>query len=57
MLRRETTDVILIGNLLIESRKHLEHGEWQVWLAENFDLSYRTAVNYCDAAEFVERRK
>jgi hypothetical protein len=56
VLRRETTDVILIGNLLIESRKHLEHGEWQDWLAENFDLSYRTAVNYCDAAEYVERK-
>jgi hypothetical protein len=29
MLRRATRDVILIGKLLIESRKHLEHGEWQ----------------------------
>jgi hypothetical protein len=57
MLRRETTDVILAGNLLIESRKHLEHGEWQPWLAENFDLSYRTAVNYVDAAEYAARKQ
>ena len=53
MLRRETTDVILAGNLLIESRKHLEHGEWQPWLVENFDLSLRTAQNYVAAAEYV----
>ena len=37
-LRRETTNIIEIGNLLIESRKHLDHGEWQPWLAEHFDL-------------------
>jgi hypothetical protein len=56
MLRRATRDVITIGNLLIESRKHLEHGEWQDWLQDHFDLSYRTAVNYCDAAEYVARK-
>ena len=33
-----------------------EHGEWQPWLAENFDLSYRTAVRYISAAEYVERK-
>ena len=55
-MRRETTDVVLAGKLLIESRKHLKHGEWQPWLAENFDLSYRTAVNYCDAAEYAEQK-
>jgi hypothetical protein len=56
MLRRQTTDVVLAGNLLIESRKHLAHGEWQPWLAENFDLSYRTALNYVDAAEYVAQK-
>jgi hypothetical protein len=35
----------------------LEHGEWQAWLAENFDLSLRTAQNYCAAAEYVARAK
>ena len=48
-------NVIEIGNLLIESRKHLDHGEWQPWLVENFDLSLRTAQNYCAAAEYVAR--
>jgi Protein of unknown function (DUF3102) len=56
MLRRATKDVIVIGKLLIESRKHLEHGEWQDWLQGHFDLSYRTAVNYCEAAEYVARK-
>jgi hypothetical protein len=54
-LRRETTNVIELGKLLIESRKHLDHGEWQVWLAENFDLSYRTALRYVSAAEYVAK--
>jgi hypothetical protein len=52
-LRRETKNIIEIGKLLIESRKRLEHGEWQAWLAENFDLGYRTAINYVNAAEYV----
>jgi hypothetical protein len=56
-LRRETKNVIEIGKLLIESREHLEHGEWQPWLAENFDLSLRTAQNYFAAAEYVARVK
>jgi hypothetical protein len=57
VLRRETTDIILIGNLLIEARRHLDHGEWQPYLAENFDLSIRTAQNYFAAAEYVGRKK
>jgi hypothetical protein len=52
-LKCETTNIIEIGNLLIESRKHLEHGDWQEWLAKNFDLSYRTARRYESAAEYV----
>jgi Protein of unknown function (DUF3102) len=55
-LRRETKNIIEIGKILIEIRdKHLEHGEWQPWITENFDLSLRTAQNYCAAAEYVER--
>ena len=55
-LKQATKDVIEIGILLIESRYQLEHGEWQSWLAKNFDLTYRTALNYCKAAEYVERK-
>jgi DUF3102 family protein len=56
-LRRATKDIILIGNLLTQSRKHMEYGEWQPWLAENFDLSLRTAQNYFAAAAYVERKR
>ena len=54
-LQRETTSIIEIGNLLIESRKLLanEHGEWLPWLAKNFDLSERTARRYTDAAAYA----
>jgi hypothetical protein len=57
-LRRDTTNVILIGRLLLEIREELEleHGEWQDWLTEHFDLSYRTAAYYCAAAEYVARK-
>jgi hypothetical protein len=57
ILRHETTDIILIGDLLSEAREHLDHGEWQPYLAENFDLSVRTAQNYFAAAEYVARKK
>jgi hypothetical protein len=55
VLRRQTSDVILLGNLLIKSRKYLEHGDWQDWLVTNFEFSYQSALNYVSAAEYVER--
>jgi hypothetical protein len=54
-LRGQTKSIIEIGKLLIESQKHLEHGEWQDWLVENFDLSYRTARRYVVAAEYAAK--
>jgi hypothetical protein len=61
MLRRDTTSVIEKGKLLLRSRELLadEHGEWMSWLEKNkkhFDMSYRTAINYCHAAEYVARK-
>jgi DUF3102 family protein len=56
LLRGETKNIIEIGKLLIESREHLEHGEWLPWLAENFALSDRTALNYMNAAAYVARK-
>jgi hypothetical protein len=52
-LGRETTNIIEIGKLLIESRKHLDHGEWLPWLEKNFDLSERTAQRYVATAEYI----
>jgi hypothetical protein len=58
MLRRDTTSVIEKGKLLLRSRESLadEHGQWMPWLAENFDMSYRSAINYCNVAEYVARK-
>jgi hypothetical protein len=58
MLRRDTISIIEKGRLLLRSRELLadEHGQWMPWLAENFDMSYRTAMHYCSAAEYVARK-
>jgi hypothetical protein len=58
ILRRRTSDIVKVGNLLIKARKLFanEHGEWLAWLAENFDLSPRTAQRYVAAAEYVQKR-
>jgi hypothetical protein len=50
-LRNENAAITRIGNLLRESRSHLDHGDWMSWLEDNFDLSYRTAIRYIRAAE------
>src|SRR5262245_27400621 len=55
-LQRQTKNIIEIGDLLIKSREHLDHGEWQRWLAENFDLSYRSALRYEATAKYVARK-
>lgn len=58
LLRRDTISIIEKGKLLLRSRELLadERGQWMPWLAENFDMSYRSAINYCNAAEYVARK-
>ena len=59
VLRQDTTSIIEKGKLLLRSRALLadEHGQWMPWLAENFDMSYVSALNYCKAAEYVARTR
>ena len=40
-----------IGNLLIEAKEQVQHGDWQNWLEDNFNLKYRSAKNFMDIAE------
>jgi hypothetical protein len=54
-LQKESAGIIESGELMIESRQHLDHGQWMPWLAENFDLSYRTATRYIGVAEYVAK--
>jgi hypothetical protein len=53
-LRSETKNIIALGKILIESKDELKHGHWKDWLEKNFDLSYRTAINYISATRYVE---
>jgi hypothetical protein len=59
MLRRDTASVIEKGKLLLRSRELLadQHGQWMAWLDDNFDMSYRSAINYCNTAEYVARKR
>ena len=54
-LKRETTDIIGIGNLLVEAKDHLKHGKWLPWLKKEFSLSDRSARNYMQAAKFAAK--
>ena len=56
LLEHETASFIEIGETLIEIQEQLEPGKSQAWLAENFDLSYRTALRYVTAAAYVGRK-
>jgi hypothetical protein len=55
-LRSETVCVIKSGELLIEAKAQIKHGEWLPWLAHNFDLSERTARKYMAAAQYASNR-
>jgi hypothetical protein len=52
-LRAETVSIVQSGNLLIEAKAQIAHGDWLPWLENNFDLTDRTARNYMRAAEFA----
>jgi hypothetical protein len=54
-LKREGSNVTAIGTLLTEAQEQLRHGEWLVWLGENFGGSISTAANYIDARRFVKK--
>jgi Protein of unknown function (DUF3102) len=53
--KRERTDIIAIGALLIEAQAQLEHGAWLPWLRANFGSSTHTAENYMAAARFAAK--
>ena len=55
VMKREATDIIAIGDLLLEARGAIGNGDWRAWLAVNFGSSSRTADNYMDAARLAER--
>jgi Protein of unknown function (DUF3102) len=55
VMKREAADIIEIGDLLLEAKDQLEHGEWLPWLKTNFGPSTTTAENYMAAARFAAK--
>jgi Protein of unknown function (DUF3102) len=52
-LKRETTDIIRIGALLVEAKTQLPHGKWLSWVIEHFPLSKSTVANYVNVYNFA----
>ena len=44
-------NAIEIGKRLILAKAKLSHGEWQSWLQDNFNLSYKMAAKFMKVAE------
>ena len=43
--------IIEVGKRLIQAKELVPHGEWQKWLKDNFNLSYRMAAKFIQIAE------
>lgn len=44
------------GEMLLEAKEQVEHGEWKAWVERNFDLSYATAARYMSFAKVSEKK-
>jgi Protein of unknown function (DUF3102) len=53
VLKREAADIIRAGQLLIEAKAQIPHGEWAAWLDQRFSLSDRSAQRYMAAYRFA----
>jgi hypothetical protein len=50
-LRKSVTNGIAAGELLIEAKAQLQHGQWLPWLRDNVNISERTAQLYMRLAK------
>lgn len=46
LMKRAASDIIEIGQKLIEVKERLGHGDWEPWLKTEFDWSYPTAARF-----------
>src|SRR3954451_3562042 len=53
--RAERTNVIDIGDLLLEAKAQCEHGQWLAWLSAEFTWSEDTAARYMKVATLAAR--
>ena len=49
-LYKTSDNIIQIGNLLLEAKKQVPHGEWGDWLISNIDFSQNTANRFMRCA-------
>jgi hypothetical protein len=53
--RNDIGNIIKRGDLLLEAKDQLEHGQWLPWLEKNFDMEERTAQRAMAAAKFAAK--
>lgn len=46
-----TQNIVEIGQLLIQAKKRVSHGEWEEWLSVNVKFTLRTANRFMQCAE------
>ena len=44
------------GEMLLEAKAQIEHGQWQAWVRRNFTLSMDTAKNYMKLARVTSEK-
>jgi hypothetical protein len=49
-LRASLHHAVLVGQLLIEAKRQIEHGNWGQWVGANCHFSEKTAQNYMRVA-------
>ena len=50
-LGQTAQNIIEVGKRLAQAKELVPHGEWQHWLQDNFQLSYRTAAKFMQCTE------
>ena len=45
------------GEMLLEAKEQVKHGEWGRWIDKNFHLSFKTAQRYMLLTETLEKRR
>ena len=53
-LTRQVSDIIETGRDLIEVKSKLQHGQFEMWLAQEFNMTDRTARRFMQAATWAE---
>jgi hypothetical protein len=53
--RNDAESVIKRGELLIEAKTQVRHGQWLLWLDQNFDLDVRTAQRTMAVAKWAAK--